>query len=366
LTVETAVLYGFQHFVQKSGIIVETMRFQELGADQRRETVNTRQRFDAWNDARQRLDGYRGSMVWAKSKDTEYLRRSYYVASAGRKQTSLGPRSRKTEKLKQDFDTGRDDARRRFADLDKTLARQSAINRAIGLGRVPLLGARIIRALDAAGLLGQVIRIVGTNAIYAYEAVAGILVEPGLTTTEDIDLLFDARHQARFTGSMPVSERTLLAILRRVDRSFDKDTQAFRAVNASGYRVDFIKPMPVPPWRKQPEKLRAQSDDLAAVAIDGLGWLEDSPPFEAVTIDERGAPLRMVVPDPRAFAIHKNWLAERADRDPVKRRRDREQAKAVADIVTQHLIHLPFDAKELSAIPVELLDQARPLFGARS
>jgi hypothetical protein len=53
------------------------------------------------------------------------------------------------------------------------MVRQAAVNRALGLGRVPLMNARIIRALDKSGLLGAGIRVVGTNAIYAYEAIAG-------------------------------------------------------------------------------------------------------------------------------------------------------------------------------------------------
>lgn len=62
------------------------------------------------------------------------------------------------------------------------------------MGCVPLIGARIMRALDGFGMLGSGIRILGTSAICAYEASSGIRIDPGLATTEDdIDLLFDAR-----------------------------------------------------------------------------------------------------------------------------------------------------------------------------
>ncbi|MCK1296746.1 hypothetical protein IVB33_22775 [Bradyrhizobium sp. 24] len=44
---------------------------------------------------------------------------------------------------------------------------------------VPLMGARIMRALDGFGMLGFGIRILGTNAIYAYEASSGVRVDPG-------------------------------------------------------------------------------------------------------------------------------------------------------------------------------------------
>ncbi len=40
---------------------VENDGHQGLDGDQRRETVNTRQRFDLFRDAKARADGYRGS-----------------------------------------------------------------------------------------------------------------------------------------------------------------------------------------------------------------------------------------------------------------------------------------------------------------
>ncbi|MDQ0332970.1 hypothetical protein QFZ88_005352 [Mesorhizobium sp. YL-MeA3-2017] len=64
------------------------------------------------------------------------------------------------------------------------MERQTAVNRALRLGRVPLITARIIRAIDQAGIRGEGIRIAGTNAIYAYEAAAaGVFVDPGITAT---------------------------------------------------------------------------------------------------------------------------------------------------------------------------------------
>lgn len=58
-------------------------------------------------------------------------------------------------------------AAERLKSLQGVVIGQAAINRAVKLGRVPLVGARIIRAIDDAGLLGNGIRVVGTNAIYA-------------------------------------------------------------------------------------------------------------------------------------------------------------------------------------------------------
>ena len=56
---------------------VENEPFQELDGDQRRETVNTRQRFDTFLAAQERLNGYRGSMVFARSNGGQHLVRSF-------------------------------------------------------------------------------------------------------------------------------------------------------------------------------------------------------------------------------------------------------------------------------------------------
>lgn len=341
------------------------MEFQHLNNDQRREIVNTQQRYAAYREARTRAGGYRGSMVWNEIKGREYLVRSSYDKTGIRRQTSLGVRSAKTEDIKQNYDQGRSAAEARLKDIRTVLTRQAAINRALGLGRVPLIGARIIRALDDTGSLGAGIRVLGTNAVYAYEAAAGVWIEPGLTTTEDIDLLLDSRREIAFAATEDISERSLLRVLQKVDRSFEKSGQTFRAVNREGYLVDLIKPLRNPPWRQDRDKIGADAVDLAAAEIEGLAWHENAPPFEAVAIDERGEPLRIVATDPRVWAVHKLWLSKRLDRDAIKRRRDEAQAAAVASLVTEYLPQLPYASDQLKMLPKELIDEAAPLFHSK-
>jgi hypothetical protein len=339
------------------------MEFQELNNDQRREAVNTQQRYAAFREARARADGYRGSMVWTETKGHEYLVRSYYDKTGLRRQSSLGLRSAETERTKLEYERGRLEAERRLKEMKAVIARQAAINRAIGLGRVPLLGARIIRELDQTGMLGSGIRVLGTNAIYAYEAAAGVRIDPGLTTTEDIDLLFDSRGGLTFVATEDVSERSLLQVLRKVDRSFEKSSHTFRAANRDGYLVDLIKPMRSTPWKGEAEMVGRNPADLLAAQIEGLAWHESAPSFEAVAIDEKGEPLRIVATDPRVWAVHKLWLSKRQDREPLKRRRDEAQARVVARLVVEYMPHLPFAPEDLRMLPKDVVEDAVPLFG---
>jgi hypothetical protein len=357
---------SFQQPRQKPHGTVEVSDFQQFNSDQRRETVNTQQRYAAYREAQERAKGYRGSMVWTEIKRREYLVRSHYDKSGVRRQTSLGLRSPKTEATKLEYERGRSEAHKRLEDLQSVIARQAAVNRALGLGRVPLIGAKIIRALDQAGMLGSGIRVLGTNAIYAYEAAAGVRIDPGLTSTEDIDLLLDARGGLTFEAGDDVSRLSLLHMLRKIDRSFTRSKQTFRAVNNDGYLVDLIKPLRSPPWAVEKERVGTDTEDLLAAEIEGLAWHESAPSFESVTIDERGEPCRIVATDPRVWTAHKLWLSRRRDREPLKRRRDEAQARAIGRLVAEYMPHLPYVSEQLRMLPKTVFDDAVPLFATRS
>lgn len=338
--------------------------FYELNSDQRREKVNSDQRYEGLMQARQKAAGFRGSMVWHSGSDVEHLVHSYYNSAGVRRQKSLGRHSPETEATKAEWDKGREVAKAMVEERQERMNRQAAVNRALRLGRVPMLPARIIRALDDGRLLGAGIRIAGTNAIYAYEAAAGIFVDPGITATLDIDLLMDGRRTLKMIADPEagIDDGTLINLLRKVDKSFERTRATFRATNREGYLVDLIKPLPKPVWKRGREQVGDGDDELIATGIEGLTWLENAPPFEAIAIDERGHPLRMVTPDPRIFAAHKLWVSRRQDRDPVKRRRDEEQARAIARLTALHFPHLPYEHAHIRVLPKSVYEAAAPLF----
>lgn len=341
------------------------MAFIELNADQRRESINTGQRYQAWREAETRVQSCRGSMVWSTTKGREYLLRSFYNKRGLRRQTSLGPRSPETERLKDDYEASRAEAEARLEALRPVMSRQAAVNRALGLGRVPLISAKIIRSLDRSHLLGAGIRVLGTNAIYAYEAASGVRLISGLTSTEDVDPLLDSRKGLSFYATEDLEEACLLQLLQTVDRSFTRTSSSFRAVNKDGFILDLIKPMRNPPWISDATQIGDDRHDLSAVEIAGLAWHESAPAFEAIGIDKRGEPLRIVTSDPRVFAVHKLWMSKRSDREPIRRRRDREQAEAVATLVSSHFQHLPFAQEELRMLPHDVVSEAAHLFTAK-
>lgn len=311
-------------------------------------------------EGRERLGHYRGTMRWKTIKGRQYLYRR-----VGRRDVSLGPRSAETETQKLSFDAGKSDGQAIHDGARRRIEEMAPVNRAMGLGRVPLIAARILRKLDDAQLLGKSVSVVGTNSLYCYEAMAGGHFASELAATEDIDLLFDSRRRLQIVSEeFPVTG--LVGLLKSVDRSFRRMASGFRLVNKDNYLVDLIAPPPRDVLRSEPQRMSRAEGNLVAAEISGLQWLVSAPKVAAMSVDARGLPLRMSCIDPRYFALHKVWLSARDDREPARRQRDRAQAFAVADLVNHHLAQLRFDDRALEALPKTLRERAAELLRRRS
>jgi hypothetical protein len=258
------------------------------------------------------------------------------------------------------FHDGRDALRDRCRTLGEQIREMAPVNRAMRLGRVPGLSAKIIRRLERGNLLGSGLRIVGTHALYAYESLGGVHFGVEAMTTMDIDLPYDARASLKLV-SAEMKADGLIGLLRAQDASFRPTASgSFRAVNDDGFMVDLIAPSTrSSAMRQWKSRIGEQADDLSAAEIDGLSWLENVPALDRIVIDERGYPLTMVVPDPRAFMCHKSWMARRDDRDPLKRRRDGHQARTLAEMLATRIPALRLDDPVLRAVPGAVLALGR-------
>lgn len=338
------------------------MELQELRDDQARELVNTQQRFQAYLDAREEVDRHKGSMSFVTIKGSQYLVRHRYDKNGVRKASSLGLRGPDTEGIKERFDAGKNDADGRLKDVRDAIDRQARINKAIGLGRVPRINARILRRLDSEGLMDSGARLIGTNCIFAYEAAAGVFVVSDLTTTEDVDILMDARARLKLATDEDGTANTLMGVLQKVDRSFKRTPRTFQAANRDGFLVDLVKPTPRHPERPERSSITDDPGDLVAAEIEGLYWHVNSPIFSAMAIDVDGFPVRIFAPDPVAFAVHKLWLSKREDRNPAKKRRDARQAEVVAKMASSYLPQHAFRSDNLLQFPREVVEDAARLF----
>jgi hypothetical protein len=105
--------------------------------------------------------------------------------------------------------------------------------------------------------------------------------------------------------------------------------------------------------------------DLEATPMPGVEWLLAAPQFEQVLIGEDGWPLRIVVPEPRTYALHKLWVSRRDDRDALKRPRDAAHAHVVAQLVNTYM-RQPLAAKDMPWLPKELKALVKQLKGVNA
>lgn len=277
------------------------MDYRRLDNDQARQQIDAQQLFATFREARAALArDFGGYLRWRKIKRAEYLIRTEHG-----KDTSLGRRCPETELTLATFKTERQRLRDRKDKIAANLKRMDKINVAHRLGRVPDLPARIMDALDRASLMGSGVVVVGTHALFAYEAMAGVHFNSGVVATKDFDLLLEAKSGIELAGDGD-RRKEIMAALVAADRSFVPQYGEF-AINDEGFEVDFL-----------------EEEKSAPAPLSG-------PAAEAIAIGHTGRPVRMAVPMPAAFAKHKAWLAKQPTRNPLKRVRDAAQAVAIKE-----------------------------------
>lgn len=318
------------------------MDYTEFSGEQRRQLIDVQQVYAVYSVAIRQLavlPRYR----WQAVKGKNYL-----YEARGKVRKSLGAQSEELDTFKEDRASERRALVDRVKALETRLDEMAPINRAMGLGRLPKLAGRILRALDKEGLLGDHIIVAGTNALYAYEALAGVRIGVDHLATGDADLIWDTRHRLMLAGRS-IYREGLIGLLRRVDHSFVAD-YGYNATNRDGYIVDLLcaETEGFPSFKKK--------GDLLATPMPGMSWLLAAPRREAVLIAEDGYPVRMVVPDALTFALHKMWVAQREDRTPIKKKRDRDQADIVADLAMRYFGESP-SPKRMDWLSDELREQ---------
>lgn len=309
----------------------------DIGDDARRQYIDAQSVFSAWEDAFKEMLSVRGSMRWKHQSGKDYLIR---VSTTGNNK-SLGPRSEETEKIHGAFTGRKTAAQLRFNDLTEALERQQRMNRALFVGRAPRLLVDILNRLYKEGL-SEFFTVVGTHALYAYEARAGVLFgETEAMATQDIDFLLDVRKRISFVTKMKHANSSMLKLLQKVDPSFRlRKDQNYTAVNSRGFEVDIIRREPKD-GDPHPMRLTDDEDDeFYVVPARNAGILLDGPPFSAIIVSASGHMARMNTISPVTFIQFKRWMAEQEDRDTMKRSRDLLQADLVEELVNEYLPQL--------------------------
>jgi hypothetical protein len=322
-----------------------------LSDQQRLYLIESDQLYRAWREVLWRQHDYKYGMRWKTVNDKDYLIRLTNAKGGGR---SLGVRSPATEDIYQQFMAGKELNQEKYKGLEEKLKTQKRLNRALRLGRMPTVIGDILVALDEVQALND-FRVVGTHALFAYEALAAVEFKIDLLASGDIDLLYDNRKSLSVVAKK-MDNQGFLGLLKRVDKSFEiKTFERFRAVNKDGFMVDLITQDRGMLHAKQEAMV---AGDFELVEIPNLEWLINAPKITQVAISASGQAVMMPVPDPRAFAVHKAWLSNQPDREPVKKTRDFGQAAMLYALLQEYLPNYPMDQHQMKYFPKDVVEKS--------
>lgn len=308
---------------------------QSLDDTALRVAVDVRDAYEAtvalWRD----LDAVDGRMVWKSVKGRDYLYHVFGHAGTG---TSRGPRSAETEVIYEQFRARKARTKEQLADTEPDLRRAAAMYVASGLPVVDSWAAKLFQHLDRAGLLGSLVMVVGTNAMPAYQLEAQARTGQRLHATRDTDLAWTAP-EAR-------DEPVLWPVLREFDPSFTINTERpFQAIGRGSRELELLS---------APGVLHAAAaEPFQPMPLPEQEWLLLGQRLRHVVTGLDRTPAPLVVPDPRWFALHKRWLADKPGRDPLKAPKDRRQAQTIWHWLDA-MARYPREAGFLRSLPNEL------------
>lgn len=311
-----------------------------LTDEQLRAAINVADAYEAWLPLARAEPAYSDRLQWKTVAGRQYL---YRIRDRHGNGTSLGPRSAETQRTYDDYQTAKADLRDRVARISPTLDESAAVYRALRLPMIDSYAARLLREFDLRGLLGEVVLAVGTTAMAAYALEGTLLFDTPAHATRDIDLTWIASERPEG----PV----LWEALKALDDTFVVNAErSFQAHNRDAREVEL---------RVGTERAAAVlGEPMRPLPLPEQDWLNRGKPLRRVVCGLDAKPCALVVPDPRWFALHKRWLAEKPTRDALKKPKDRNQAEAVWQAVRQKMPHYPVGPEFTAALPEAL----RPVF----
>ena len=281
---------------------------------------------------------YRYKMLWQKHKDGYQLLAKENLKTG--KREYLGRRDNNTEEILEHFRNSKQQIKERLKNLKDKLKRDEKLNKIEKIARAPKELVSLFHKINELNLDDKLI-VIGTNSLYAYEAKAGIMIEEAHLATHDIDILNRKDKGVSFMFNILSETFTGLEFLQSIDKSFYQSPKVpYRFINRDGIWVELIIPSVN---RKDKQKKREFFSDVIPLDMEGLQWIENARLFKETIIGLDGKSANITTIHPLEYAIYKNWLGQREDRDFLKHSRDIEQSKLVTTIITEYLINIDIE-----------------------
>jgi len=318
-------------------------KFHEYSDLQIKQKHNSKMLYESYLEALHLYNlQFRYKILWQKHKDGYQLLAKENLKTE--KREYLGRRNEETEQIADSFRHAKQQTKERLKNLKEKLKRDAKLNKLEGIARAPKELVSLFRKINELDL-GSKLIVIGTNTLYAYEAKAGIMIEEEHLATHDIDILNRKDKGVSFMFNAVSETSTALELLQSIDNSFYQSPKVpYRFINNDGVWIEII----VPSQDVMEKKIQNNFfKDVTPLALEGLQWMENARLFQETIIGLDGSSAKMTTIHPLEYAIYKNWLGQREERDFLKHTRDIEQSKLVTKIITEYMPNIDMD-KELS------------------
>lgn len=311
------------------------MSFQPFSDEQARVIVNLDQAYQVWMESLRTLNEMPYNLRIKEISGREYL---YEVTDRRGNMKSKGPVDPGKQAEFDKYKAEKAELKDRLARSKETLGEQASLYRALRLPMLPAEAGKVLREADRLRFLGEQAMVVGTNALIAYALEANGFIRDAPDTTLDFDMAL--------TGAEADEKRpTLWKVLKEADMTYSVNTERpFQARNAKAYEVEILA---------APSRIGGQlaQDRPRPIPLPEQEWLLNGRRIDRVVGVRDGEAARMVVPDPRWFALQKLWMAQKPERNPQKKPKDHKQGLALLDAVWLSMHHYPIDDAFYEQLP---------------
>lgn len=318
------------------------MSIQPFSDEQARVIVNLQQTYEVWMETLRTLNEMPYNMRIKEVAGREYL---YEVTDRLGTMKSKGRLDADKQAEFDEYKAEKAQLRDRLSLSKTALEEQASLYRVLRLPMLPVEAGKILREADRLGFLGSQAMVVGTNALVAYALEANAFIRDAPDSTLDFDMALTA---------IEVDEErpTLWKVLKEADMTYSINAERpFQARNAKAYEIEILS---------APSRISGQSrrDKPRPIPLPEQEWLLEGRPIDRVVGVSDGGAARLVVPDPRWFALQKLWMAKKPERNPQKKPKDQKQGIALLNAVWLTMPHYPLDEDFYEKLP----DLLRPHF----
>jgi hypothetical protein len=236
----------------------------------------------------------------------------------------------------------------RLGQLREKMADHAKLNRIRHVGQIAPMIIKILSSISKAeSSIG--IRVIDTNALFCYAAIAGVRIEYS-NFDNQTDVLQTVNKRIVLGADERLEHSYLLSILKAVDSSFKlkRSSKISSFVAKDGLQVDLV----LSSRGRGHGRVTYNDENFWNTEKKDLDWLLRAPPVETIVVGSNGAAAQAKTVDPRAFILFNQFMAQQTNYTPMERHQSAAKMLVALDLIERCLPNFTFD--ELAVTPLNL------------